>query len=421
MYINLSKLLLLVQAIQACPVGVPKRVDKLYHDFQSFRSTSDHKVSIHVSMSLERLVETDLEKEDEKRKRLLVADIIKTYTDQCFRFPTNQAKIYLISPLITCDNCGIGSLVVVRPSRKGRAAVVYTQNGGQECELYHKYCDKCHSSVYSCYTEHKVGDKVIRKYLRSNQIKYFGVTTETFFEKSFLESVTEDLFTCHSRVTNIVEKYNRLNPEKITLNKKRLFSAWIIFSVNERFNIEFPVIRTFDNNLDVDAVCQFLYPKLKKLIDEKWRSHECVNCSTKIVILDGACKVYRNVCAARGDKITNYGEFNEFTACSNSPLPGHQFCQTHMDNKSGETCERLDIGVMTRQRRKELGLDIDQLSSSEGCRKQEDITVRSQRSKTAGMLYCYRTVVVYDVGPGLREFFNSLSSHFAGITTNFSC
>ena len=235
--------------------------------------------------------------------------------------------------------------------------MVYTINGGQECELYHKYCSKCHASVYSCYTEYKVGEKVIRKYLRSNQIKYFGVTTETFFERSFLESVTEDLFTCHSRVTNIVDKYNRLNPGKIALNKKRLFSAWIIFSINERFNIEFPVIRSSDNNIDIDAVCEFLYPKLKKLVDEKWLKHECMNCNSKVVVLDGAAKLYRTVCAARGEKITNYGEFNEFTACSNSPLTGLQFCQTHMDNKSGDTNERLDTGVMTRQRRKELGLE----------------------------------------------------------------
>ena len=108
--------MLLIQAIQACPVGVPKRVDKLYRDFTSFKSTSDHTVSIHVSIALERMVETDLEKEDEKRKKLIVCDIIETYTNHYFRLPTNQAKIYLISPLLSCDNCGISSLVVVRPS-----------------------------------------------------------------------------------------------------------------------------------------------------------------------------------------------------------------------------------------------------------------------------------------------------------------
>ena len=115
--------------------------------------------------------------------------------------------------------------------------MVYTINGGQECELYHKYCSKCHASVYSCYTEYKVGEKVIRKYLRSNQIKYFGVTTETFFERSFLESVTEDLFTCHSRVTNIVDKYNRLNPGKIALNKKMKDSTLSFLSLEVRIII----------------------------------------------------------------------------------------------------------------------------------------------------------------------------------------
>ena len=390
-FINLSKLLLLIQSIQSCPTGVPKRIDKLYQDYNSFNSTSDHIVSIHVSMALERLVETHLDKEDKTRQKKMISDIIETYTKHCFRFPLNQAMIHLISPLLTCDICGVGSLVVVKPSRKGRTAVVYTLNGGQECELYHKHCSQCQATVYSCYTEYKIGGKVMRKYLRYNQIKYFGVTTETFFETSFLASVTEDLFTCHSRVTNIVDKYNRLNPGKITLNKKRLFAAWLIYSINKSFDVEFPVIRGIDCSIDIESACEFLYPKLKCQIDAKWIKHKCKNCESRIVVMDGAAKVYRTVCSAKGEKLTNFGQFNEFTACSNSPLPGFRFCTAHMDDKAGDTNERLDTGVMTRQRRKELGLHVDELTSMQGCRKREAITVRSQRSKTAGMLYCYRS------------------------------
>ena len=48
------------------------------------------------------------------------------------------------------------------------------------------------------------------------------LTTETFFERKYLQHVTEDIFTCHSRVTNIVEKYNKLNPNGFEVNIKRL-------------------------------------------------------------------------------------------------------------------------------------------------------------------------------------------------------
>ena len=139
MIINLSKLLLLIEAVGACPVGVPKRVDKLYNDYNSFEATSDHTVSVQVAIALERLVETNVDKEDEKKKKLVIKDIIETYSQNSFRFPAaNLAKIYLISPLTICDICGTGSLVVVKP-KHARQSVVYTAAGGQECELYHKY------------------------------------------------------------------------------------------------------------------------------------------------------------------------------------------------------------------------------------------------------------------------------------------
>ena len=67
-----------------------------------------------------------------------------------------------------------------------------------------------------------------------------------------------------------------------------------------------------------------------------------------------------------------------------------QYCRTHTGDKQGDAEERLDTGMMTRAKRKELGLDLDFLTTTEGCRKREAITVRTQRSKTAGMLYTYR-------------------------------
>ena len=81
---------------------------------------------------------------------------------------------------------------------------------------------------------------------------------------------------------------------------------------------------------------------------------------------------------------------NEFTACGNSPLPTKHFCEVHMNDQSGDTADRLDLGMMTRAKRKEMGLDINFLTTTEGCRKREAINVRSHRSKTAGMLFTYR-------------------------------
>lgn len=89
-------------------------------------------------------------------------------------------------------------------------------------------------------------------------------------------------------------------------------------------------------------------------------------------------------------KITKKGELNEFNSCPASPLPGKDMCINHLKDVSSLPAERMDYGPLTRQRRKEIGLNIDLLSTEFGCRKSKDVTVRTERSKTAGMLYCYR-------------------------------
>ena len=123
-------------------------------------------------------------------------------------------------------------------------------------------------------------------------------------------------------------------------------------------------------------------------------------------MLDGDAKSFRSVCAAKGERIISkgiimpdvvnallnifhLGKLNEFTACIHSPMQGEIFCQEHLGEKSAQSSERIDV-KLTRQKRKELGLDIDQLHEA-GCRKKDDITVRKSREKTAGMIFAYRT------------------------------
>lgn len=99
----------------------------------------------------------------------------------------------------------------------------------------------------------------------------------------------------------------------------------------------------------------------------------------------------RTVCSADVEKIKNKGKLNEFIACPFSPLPGKDKCLQHYNNESQTVLqERVDFGVMTRSKRQELGISIDLLTTDEGCRKRENVTQRTERSKTAGMIYCYR-------------------------------
>lgn len=390
--VNLSKFLQLIDALNSCPVGIPNRVEKLFDIYEKNSATSDYVVSLHVSANLERLKESYLDSEESKRKMAIFSELIETLTNKPISIPCcNESKIYLVSPLETCNICGSDKLVTVRPSRHGTEGIVYTRAGSQPAEVYHKHCRQCLATLYSCYTE--FGETPLtRRYLPLCDIKYFSVSMKTFFDKNLLEELTEDIFTADCRISSFVQKYNRINSSSVELNKKRIFSSWLIFSICKRLPncTEFPVIRDKDRALNIEAVCSVLYPSLRKKVDSKWINHICKKCEKRILVMDGAAKVYRNVCAAKPEKIISFGELNQFRACSNSPVPGGTFCSNHVGNQNGEADERLDVRI-TRSKRRELGIDVDFLTTTEGCRKRENVNVRSQRSKTAGMLYAYRS------------------------------
>ena len=73
-------------------------------------------------------------------------------------------------------------------------------------------------------------------------------------------------------------------------------------------------------------------------------------------------------------------------ACAESPLPDQRYCLIHRDNIETESEERLDVGRITRAKRVELGISIEELTTGQGCRKKENIAVRKSRKKTAGIM-----------------------------------
>ena len=98
----------------------------------------------------------------------------------------------------------------------------------------------------------------------------------------------------------------------------------------------------------------------------------------------------RNVCAAEGEKIEEKGELTKFKYCVNSPRMGETLCEDHRNGRTAAVPERVDIGVLTRKKRRELGIGADLIAAEEECRKKEDVTVRKSRQVTAGMMFCVR-------------------------------
>ena len=82
--------------------------------------------------------------------------------------------------------------------------------------------------------------------------------------------------------------------------------------------------------------------------------------------------IFRNVCAAKGKKISEQGELNKFDYCNPSPKMGHKLCEEHMKG-TAPVPERLDTRL-TRKMQHDLGLSFNLKSTKEGCRRKEDVT-----------------------------------------------
>ena len=312
MKINLSKLMQLIDLVQNCPIGYPGRTKILLDAYTAFNVTSPNVVSIEVSPDLERLNERDIDSEDAHRRRLILTELILNYS-QSFTYPEKPTTVFLLPLISRCPECD-GELKIFKPSMLGRCSIAYTTHGPKLAHVYHKNCSKCQITAYYCYFEKKNGMESFRKYYE-HEMDFFIVTQDTYFSVQLLHELTLDLFIMDVNFLQWVEKYNTLhcNDPSMSMYRKRIIPVWLFFSIKKRLSLEFPVLRNADRNLDVEGICRLLYPKLKQIVDKKWVDHVCEGCSSRLVVMDGNQKCFRNVCASRGEKIVSRGQLNEFT------------------------------------------------------------------------------------------------------------
>ena len=91
----------------------------------------------------------------------------------------------MISDLTQCDICNCKDLVILKHNGKGKTVVLYSEKGGHPAIVYNKHCSSCKSIVTPCYTDYDG----VRRYHEG--IKRFSVTTESFFDTTYLNAVTE--------------------------------------------------------------------------------------------------------------------------------------------------------------------------------------------------------------------------------------
>ena len=397
--INLTKLINLIDIVNKTPKEVSKRRTRLLEAYNELEADTDFTVSIKLSTEASiRLKEAYLDDEEHLRRVKILEELIANLTESKICIPESiMSKVYLLPSITNCTNpqcCG-KLLVICRPTRTENSVSVFTNNGVLEGEVYRKNCLQCKTIYFYNYME-KEDDLgiLIRSYYQAKESKesYFSITNETFYEKALLSRLTEEIVTCNVQFTNWSTCYNRLfRTDQSPMDYRGLIQVWLIFEMWMRFSIKFPVVRQKSRNIDIESTCEYLYPKLREKVDKQWITHNCQFCDTRLVVLDGDAKAYRTVCSFEPKKVITTGQLNQFIECANSPVIGKDKCCKHIVGGKGDyNSERIDFGKLTRSRRIELSIDIDYLTTDEGCRKRENITQRTVRSKTAGMIYCYR-------------------------------
>ena len=360
--------------VSTTPKEISKRKTRLMDAYNNIVPDSSNIVSVKMRADLERIRESNIDSEDDEMRCKIIEQLIEDYTESNFSVPkSNDFKTFLIPTVTSClkSDCDEKALIICRPSRTENSVPVFTVSGVLEGEVYRKVCSCCKSIYYYNYYEHICDkDQLMRTYYPHDppSCAFFSTTNESFFEAKLLENLSEEVVTCNVQFVNWATCYNRLNSNDTwKVSGKLVIPAWLIFSIWKRIIVEFPVIRDKFRNLDIEAVLAHLYPRLRLHIDNRWHHHICSRCSTRLVVMDGDAKAYRTVCSFDPEKIIRKGELNEFLECAASPLPGKDRCSKHLDvEKNPTTEERIDFGMMTRSKRKELGVHIDMLTTEEG-------------------------------------------------------
>ena len=136
--VNLSKLIQLVNAIRLCPLDIPCRKEKLYDDYLQMKSYSEDIVSLSVAVSLERIRESYLDKEEDERKKLIVFHLIDLYSKSLISVRHTKVK-YLIPEVNYCPICENQRLIIIKPKRS-HTAVLFPLTGSKQIEVFHKQC-----------------------------------------------------------------------------------------------------------------------------------------------------------------------------------------------------------------------------------------------------------------------------------------
>ena len=187
--------------------------------------------------------------------------------------------------------------------------IIYCCEGLTECMNFHGCCTQCGTKYYYSYSEDKYKKRTL---CNSGNKKFFIISRKTGFALDFLRRVTYQIAigaTCFDKICGVYNAEHQLHGPK-SLSPDTLENTWLLYKITEMIpSVQWQVK---NDRVDVESMCTVIYPRIKDMVDFKWRSHICdeVGCKSRMVVVDGNEKLFRYCCSHPITKID--GEKGEF-------------------------------------------------------------------------------------------------------------
>lgn len=422
MIIRVDILRYMSNLVTQMPRVTPHRDELIVTDILKYVASTSNSKEIHVDVK--ELGTTDSDNIFQPTKEIiqkLIHKLPRCYTHIDFE---GMVKVLLPETIHCCQR-------KLRIDPRSSSVIIYTDTGIKECLNFHGTCNVCKRKYYHSYLEDTDHN---RCFSNVEEKEYFVISRATGFCTKFLTRITHQIVIGAVSFEKICEMYNAMFNlyDNKALSIELVENNWLLYMIAQKVST-IPWSMKTNNHVDVEKICTSLYPELKNIIDDKWRSHICneIGCQKRMVVVDGNEKLYRYCCSFPIEKVIGtHGNVNQSLRCINNPLRGNQNqkgnkrCAIHLPDHieaNREIVERVDFRPITRAFSKQL--EIEELSG-EGCKDKSNLNKHEER--TAGMLYLFRScgirIAHYEMytSESLSSVFSSLNDTFAGEMNDIS-
>ena len=194
---NIEQFVFLIKYLRVCPVNFPKREKIILEAYNAYKSKSQHYVSVEVDPDDEVIPECRIEDYPIAKKNKIIKFLIDKFSRTPIDITVEPSTVYICPEYDKCPRC-LGDMKIWQSYRGGAQAIAYTSTGPKLALVFHKNCSTCSTTVFNGYYEtvyYNGTDKetTYRTYFEEDT-PFLSATNESFFERTVLQDLNEDLF-----------------------------------------------------------------------------------------------------------------------------------------------------------------------------------------------------------------------------------